>query len=377
MAAITAYTNIVRASKIVLALLALLGFQPIATTCLSSATADVACTYTVRETANGNSVVVGVRLTTSSKLPSPQTLRVSVVGEDGIVIVEIVKPLSRVYCSFEGDKLVLVVANTLREYSVKVLGNKTVAMYPAKEGTTVVSVDAEARNAIDYALSSLRLVDALLYGYPINVRGKLLSMSCFSEYNVSVFQIFYNGTVEDPLDARLQIKHNTLLYHYSGPPLPSLKDLLDVLKERCKGAIEPTLDAKRWPKTGYVDVEEPLLPLPAGLATLLDSILPRPPLEELSIDKSDKPTFTTPGLVEAVKQAYRRLVDAVGSLDSSVPFKQQTTAGLGEEQDENIKGETTLTRPSKTPQDGVDISLLLFPLAFAAVAYMVWREHKI
>jgi len=88
----TTYTNIVRASKIVivLAILILLVFQPISATCLSPANADMVCTYTVRETVKENLIVVDIRLTTSSRLPSPQTLRVSVAGENGVVVVEIV-----------------------------------------------------------------------------------------------------------------------------------------------------------------------------------------------------------------------------------------------------------------------------------------------
>lgn len=374
----TTYTNIARASKIVLAILILLVFQPISATCLSPANADMVCTYTVRETVKENLIVVDIRLTTSSRLPSPQTLRVSVAGENGVVVVEIVKPLSKVYCSFERDKLVLVVGNTLREYSVKALGDKIVSIHPAKESTVAVNVDVETENAIEYALSSLRLVDALLYGYSINVKGNLLSISCSSEHNTSIFQIFYNGIVRDPLDIKLEIENNTLFYHYSGPPLPSLKDLLDILERRCENTIKPTIDARNWPKTDYVGVEEPLLPLPAGLTILLDSILPIPSLEKLSTNKSDKPISTTPELVEAIKQAYRKLVDIAESFDKNRSFKQQTIASLGGEKDEDRKGlETTLTRPSKTMQDGIDISLLLFPLAFAAIAYIVWREHKI
>lgn len=374
------YINIINVAKASLILLALLIFQSMTAAGLSSTNMNATCTYNAREAIDKNNIVFDVRLIASSKLPSPQTLKVSVIGENGVVLVEIVKPLARVYCSFKGDKLVLMVGNAQNEYNIKVLGNQTITIYPKTKRTTVVNVDVRTENAIDYALSSLRLIDALLYGYPVSLRGRLLSISCFSGHNVSVFQVFYNGTVKDQLDAYIQIHHNILLYHYSGPPLPSLKELLDVLKERCKGTIESTISAENWSKVSHINAEEPLLPLPAGLAIFLDNVLPVLPPEALSpTNTSAKPTFTTPELVKAVKQAYKRLVNIVKSLGGNIPsLERQATTTLKERQNTRTTApETTPTTPSNAHQNNIDTSLLLFPLALAIVAYMVWREHKI
>lgn len=374
------YASTFKAAKASLTLLALLILHSMTIVGLSSANMNTTCTYSVRKTVDENGVVLDVRLVADSRLPRPQTLKVDVIGEDGVVLVEVVKPLARVYCDFKGDKLVLTVGNVENKYSIKVLDDQTITMRPNTGKTTVIDVSVETENPVDYALSSLKLIDALLYGYPVSLRGKLLSISCSTKHNVTIFQIFYNGTVKNKLSVHLRVQHNILLYRYSGPPLPSLKGLLDILKERCKGTIEARMGVENWSKAGHLSVEEPLLPLPAGLATLLDDILPVPPPERLSpANVSTKPTFTAPKLVEAIKQAYKRLVGIVESLDSNMSLSgQQATTTLEERQDtHNTAYKTTPALSSNSRQNGVDVSLLLFPLALAIVAYMVWREHRI
>jgi len=372
------YTNKVNTVKTVFVLLALLMLQPIAATSLSPTGINATCTYTVRKAVDGDNLVVDVRITTSNRLPSPQTLRVRVVGENGVVVVEVVKPIAKLYCSFRGSKLVLTVDNVQREYNIAVLDEQTIAIRPSVEKETTINIDVEGGSVVGYALSSIRLVDALLYGYPVNLRGKLLSIHCSNKHNMSVFQIFYKDGVRGWLDAHIQVKHNVLLYSYRGPPLPSIEDILDILKERCRGTVESTEDVRSGVRPGYVGVEEPLLPLPAGLAIFLDSVLSIPSSNAPSlVNKSGNFTSTIPELVKAVKQAYKRLLDIIKSLDNNTLFEQQASV-LGEREIRTYAKDVGKTiNTSSTHQTSIDIPLLLFPLALAVVAYMVWREHRI
>ncbi|HIP65702.1 MAG TPA: hypothetical protein EYH08_04150 [Pyrodictium sp.] len=367
------YIGKTNAVKALLILLILLTIQPVVVEGLTFNNTNTTCNYTVKEVVSEDGVVVDVRIVANGKLPNPQTLRVRVIGDDGVVVVEVVKPLAKVHCSFEEDKLVLKVGDIQNVYRVTVLDDQTIAIRPSVGRAYAIDIDVEGGSVVDYALSSIKLVDALLYGYPVNLRGKLLAISCSSRHNVSIFQIFYRGTVRGWLDAHVQVKHNILLYSYRGPPLPSIEDLLDILKERCRGVIESRGDVRSRFKYSYIGVEEPLLPLPAGLATLLDNILPVPHTSISPMNKGGNSTHTIPEIVEAVKQAYKRLLDIVKSTNNTISEKQ----GVGVVEDVETHVESSPTTSTSTRQTNIDIPLLLFPLALAVVAYMVWREHRI